>query len=223
MKKFMIVALCLAFPAISIFAQGITTASDYFKSISERYSEIQDYEADVIIKIGKSEMTGRISYKRPEMLRIDFSDPAEQVVLFNGNDLTIYLPGSSAILEQSVSANDAKGANAATAEGLALMRRYYTVAYQSGQSAVPLDEGSDEMVVNFLLQRRSATESFREIKLSVDPSTKLIRRVHATTSQDEEYVFDIFNYKLNSNISDQRFIYDPPSSANNYNNFLLSE
>ncbi|MCI5830119.1 MAG: outer membrane lipoprotein carrier protein LolA [Treponema sp.] len=223
MKKLMTVALCLVFLSIMAFAQGITTASDYFKTISSRYSEIQDYEADVIIKIGKSDMTGRISYKRPEMLRIDFSDPAEQVVLFNGSDLTIYLPGSSAILEQNVSANDAKGANAATAEGLSLLRRYYTIAYESGQSAVPLEEGSDEMVVNFLLQRRSATESFREIKLSVDPSTKLIRRVHAVTAQDENYIFDIFNYKLNSNISDQRFIYDPPSSANNYNNFLLSE
>ena len=220
MKKFFSIPFCLALTASSIFCQGITTASDFFKSISERYSEVQDYEADVTIIIGKTEMSGRVSYKQPEMLRIDFSDPAEQVVLFNGSDLTIYLPGSSAILEQNVSGNEA---NAATAEGLSLMRRYYTVAYQSGQDAVPLDDGSDEMVVNLLLQRRSATESFREIKLSVDPSTKLIRRVHATTAQDEDYIFDIFNYKLNSNISDQRFIYDPPSSANNYNNFLLSE
>ena len=220
MKKFFSIPFWLALTASSIFCQGITTASDFFKSISERYSEVQDYEADVTITIGKTEMSGRVSYKQPEMLRIDFSDPAEQVVLFNGSDLTIYLPGSSAILEQNVSGNEA---NAATAEGLSLMRRYYTVAYQSGQDAVPLDDGSDEMVVNLLLQRRSATESFREIKLSVDPSTKLIRRVHATTAQDEDYIFDIFNYKLNSNISDQRFIYDPPSSANNYNNFLLSE
>ncbi|MBQ0039957.1 MAG: outer membrane lipoprotein carrier protein LolA [Treponema sp.] len=222
MKKIITAALCFAFATVLSFSQGITTANDFFKTISDRYSEIKDYEADVTITVAKSEMTGRISYKRPEMLRIDFSDPAEQVVLFNGTDLTIYLPGSSAILEQNVSGADAN-ANAATAEGLSLMRRYYTVAYESGQSAVPLDEGSDEMVVNLILQRRSATESFREIKLSIDPSSKLIRRVHATTAQDETYRFDIYNYKLNSNISDQRFIYDPPSSANNYNNFLLSE
>ena len=143
MKKFFSIPFCLALTASSIFCQGITTASDFFKSISERYSEVQDYEADVTITIGKNEMSGRVSYKQPEMLRIDFSDPAEQVVLFNGSDLTIYLPGSSAILEQNVSGNEA---NAATAEGLSLMRRYYTVAYQSGQDAVPLDDGSDEMV-----------------------------------------------------------------------------
>ena len=220
MKKFFSIPFCLALTASSIFCQGITTASDFFKSISERYSEVQDYEADVTITIGKTEMSGRVSYKQPEMLRIDFSDPAEQVVLFNGSDLTIYLPGSSAILEQNVTAS---GPNAATSQGLSLLRRYYTVAYESGQSAVPLDENSDEMVVNLLLSRRSAAEAFRTIKLSVDPSTKLIRRVAAVSSQDVDYIFDFHNYNLNVNISDQRFIYDPPSSANNYNNFLLSE
>jgi len=36
-------------------------------------------------------------------------------------------------------------------------------------------------------------------------------------------VFTFSDYKLNQGIPDQRFIYDPPSSANVYNNFLLSE
>lgn len=220
MKKFLTAYVFVALSSVGVFAQEITTARDFFKDLSAKYSEIKDYEADVNITIGKSEMTGRISYKYPEMLRIDFSDPAEQVVLFNGTDLTIYLPGSSAILEQNVSGSEA---NAATAEGLSLLKRYYTVAYEFGQDPVPLDENSDEMVVKLLLQRRSATESFREIKIAVDPATKLIRKVHAVSAQDENYIFEMYNYKLNSNISDQRFIYDPPSSANNYNNFLLSE
>ena len=96
MKKFLTASVFIALSSVGVFAQEITTARDFFKDLSAKYSEIKDYEADVNITIGKSEMTGRISYKRPEMLRIDFSDPAEQVVLFNGNDLTIYLPGSSA-------------------------------------------------------------------------------------------------------------------------------
>ena len=201
-------------------SQGITTASDFFKSISERYTQIKDYEADIQIRIGKSSMAGKVSFKRPEMLRIDFTDPAEQVIVFNGDSLVIYLPGSSAILEQSVSGGEG---NFATAEGLSLLRRYYTVAYEVGQSPVPLEEGSDEMVVKLTLSRRSAGESFRTIKLAVDPATRLIRRVDATSSQDVRYVFDFANYNINTGISDQRFLYDPPSSANNYNNFLLSE
>lgn len=204
----------------STLAQGITTANDFFKTVSERYTQIKDYEASIQIRIGKSSMTGKVSFKRPQMLRIDFTDPAEQVIVFNGDSLVVYLPGSSAILEQSVSGGEG---NLATAEGLSLLRRYYTVAYEVGQSPVPLEEGSEEMVVKLSLSRKSAGESFRTIKLSVDPATRLIRRVDAVSSQDVRYVFDFWDYNINTGVSDQRFLYDPPSSANNYNNFLLSE
>lgn len=203
------------------FSQSILTASEFFKSVSDFYGTIQDYEADTDILVGSGgAMRGKVSFKRPEMLRIDFSQPDGQTILFNGETLVIYLPGSSAILQQTVSGS---GAAAATPEGLSLMRRYYTVAYESGQTPVPLDEDSAEMVVNLILRRRSASEAFSRMLVSVDPATLLIRRIVATTPADLDYVFYFSNYSLNTGISEQRFIYDPPSSANNYNNFLFSE
>ena len=204
------------------FADEIQTASAFFQTISENYASIKDYEATVDITIGKNAMSGKVSFKRPEMLRIDFTEPAEQVILFNGEKLTIYLPGSSAILEQSVDNSSAGGATLATPQGLNLMSRYYTIAYETGYE-VPLEENSDEMVMNLVLNRRAASESFREIILSIDTRTKLIRRVVATTAQSETFQFDFYDYQLNTNINNQRFIYNPPSSANNYNNFLFSE
>ncbi len=205
----------------SSFSQSILTASEFFKSVSDFYGSVQDYEADTDIIVGNNaSMAGKVSFKRPEMLRIDFSQPDGQTILFNGETLVIYLPGSSAILQQTVSGS---GAAAATPEGLSLMRRYYTVAYESGQAPVPLEEGSSEMVVNLILRRRSASEAFSKMLLSVDPTTKLIRRIVATTPAGLDYVFYFSNYNLNTGISEQRFIYDPPSSANNYNNFLFSE
>ena len=202
------------------FSQAITTASDYFKTVSDHYGTIQDYEADVDITTGGSTMNGKVSFKRPEMLRIDFTEPAEQVILFNGDNLTIYLPGASAILEQSVGSS---GASAATPQGLNLLRRYYTVAYETGQDAEPLEDGSDEMVVKLVFYRRSASEAFTEIHIAVEAGTLLVRRVTATTQQNETFTFDFYNYRLNTNISVQRFVYEPPSSANEYNNFLFSE
>jgi outer membrane lipoprotein-sorting protein len=204
-------------------AQGILTASSFFKSVSDNYATIKDYEADIDIKAAKNSMSGHLSYKHPNLLRIDFSNPEEQVICFNGDLLTIYLPGSAAILNQSVDNSSNNGANLATAQGLSLLGRYYSPAYETGQEPVPLDEGSDEMVVNLILHRRNMSEAFNQIKLSVSPSNMLIRRIVATTPQDEEFVFDFKNYVLNHGISDQRFIYDPPTSANNYNNFLFSE
>lgn len=219
MKK---VCLLMAgfFASAFIYAQGITTASDYFKTVSDYYATIQDYEADINIENGSSLMSGRVSYKKPQMLRIDFANPEDQVILFNGDDLTIYLPGSSAILEQSV---DSSGAQNNSATGLGLLRRYYTVQWAVGYDNVPLENGSDEMVKSLVLYRRSTTEAFNKIELFINPEENLIRRVIATTPQNEKFTFDIYNYSINKNLSDQRFMYDPPSSANNYNNFLFGE
>ena len=226
MKKFLITKflfLSVFFSSFSVSAQGILTASSFFKSVSENYSTIKDYEADVDIKAGKTSMRGKVSYKKPNLLRIDFSSPEDQVICFNGDLLTIYLPGNAAILNQSVDNSSNNGANLATAQGLALLGRYYSPAYETGQEAVPLEEGSEEMVVNLVLRRRNMSEAFSIIRMAVTPSSMLIRRISAVTPQGETFVFDFRNYKLNSGISDQRFIYDPPTSANNYNNFLFSE
>lgn len=222
MKKLFIMWMLVVATVAGAAAQQILTAASFFQSVSEQYGRIKDYEASIDIKAARVTMEGRVSFKRPDLLRIDFSRPASQVIVFNGDMLTIYLPESQAVLNQSVQGST-PGANLATPQGLSLMSRYFSVKYESGQAAVPLDEGSDEMVVRLVLSRRNTTEVFRYIKLAVSPDTKLIRRVEAVTTQGETFRFDFTNYQLNQGISDQRFIYDAPSSANNYNNFLFSE
>ncbi|MCR5253481.1 MAG: outer membrane lipoprotein carrier protein LolA [Treponema sp.] len=222
MKKLLLAVAALF--AGQLFAQSITTASAYFKTISEYYGTLKDYEVDFEIKVDKNESAGKLSYKSPDLVRMDYTNPEEQVIVFNGDTLTIYLPGSNAILQQDVNTSGNNSANTLTTpQGLSLLSRYYTVAYETGQNAEPLDPDSDEMVIKFVLTRKSAAEAFRSIKICVNEGTKLIRRIEAVTPKGEEFIFDFYDYKLNQNISDQRFIYDAPSSANNYNNFLFSE
>ncbi len=206
------------------FSQSILTAAAFFQSVSGEYGKINDYEADISLKKQKSVMEGRVSFKRPDLLRIDFTKPSDQVICFNGDTLTIYLSEIPAILNQNVeSTGSNNAANLATPQGLSLMSRYYSIAYENGQDAETLEEGSTEQVVKLRLSRRNTTEAFRYIYLSVLPDSKLIRRIVAVTPQNEQYQFDFTNYTINQGISDQRFIYDPPTDANNYNNFLFSE
>jgi outer membrane lipoprotein-sorting protein len=206
----------------TLFAQSqILTAGAFFKTLSEFYSAILDYEAAMTISAGRTTMAGRVSYKKPELLRIDFTSPRDQVIVYNGDMLTIYLPGNSATLSQAGSGSS-RGTNLATAQGLNLMSRYYNIAYETGADPVPLEPGSEELVVRLILTRKSASEEFRTIKLSVNPNSRLIRRVEAA-ARSEIFVFSFSDYRLNQGISDQRFIYDPPASANDYNNFLFAE
>lgn len=208
------------------YSQEIITAERYLTSVGERYGELRDYEGRIAILSGTNEMYGTISHLSPAFLRIDFSTPAEQVIVFNGEQLTVYLPGYRATLTQSINArrpSGSSGASLATAQGLTLLRRNYIPAFVTGPDPVPLEEGSEEMVVKLRLTRRSVSEGFREILLDINPNTLLIRRIEGKTIAEGTVRFDFTNMLINQGIPEQRFIYDAPASANLYNNFLFRD
>jgi outer membrane lipoprotein-sorting protein len=210
----------------SLSAQEIVTAEKYMESVSERYGIIKDYEANINIRSGNSEMRGRASYLTPSFLRIDFTSPAEQVIVFNGELLTVYLPEYRAVLNQTITPSRrpaSSGASMASAQGLILLRRNYVPAFVTGPDPVPLDSATPDRVVKIRLTRRNISEGFREIILNIDPNTKLIRRIEGRTIAEGLVQFDFSNIKINQGIPEQRFIYDSPASANLYNNFLFRD
>ena len=217
-KRYISVGIVLLVCAFSGLSQGITTANEFFKEVSDKYASFKDYSASVDIIVDKKDMSATVLYLAPDKMRMDFTEPASQTIVYDGKKLICYLPENASVLTQE-SANT----NPATAEGLSLLRRYYSVSYEESQSVVPLEEGSDEMVVKLILWRRSASESFRYLKLSVNPTTKLIRRIIAVTPGGTTYQFDFKNYEINQGLTEKRFQYDIPSGANSIDNFLYSE
>ncbi|MDR0410020.1 MAG: outer-membrane lipoprotein carrier protein LolA [Spirochaetaceae bacterium] len=222
-KQFFFVLFQAAVFAGGLYAQQIVTAENLLGRVSEKYAQFNDYEARITVRSGNAEMHGTVVHMRPNFLRIDFSTPAEQVIVFNGNMLTVYLPEYRAILNQSVGSNRASGANLATAQGLSLLRRNFAAAFITGPDPVPLDDSSNEKVVKLRLTRRYGSEGFREIILNVNPESLLIRRIQGTTIANGVVQFDFSDIKTNQGISERRFIYDSPASANIYNNFLFRD
>ncbi len=205
-------------------AQEILTAENFLASVADVYGPIKDYSADIVITSGESVMDGALIHKSPNLLRIDFVSPKDQVISYNGDTLTVYLPDYRAVLTQSVSSTGSRtGASLASKQGLSLLRKNYTVAYTVGPDPVPLDEGSAESVVKLSLVSRSASEGFSSLALSVTPGTLLIRRIEGTTIAGETVTFDFTNIVLNQGIPEARFVYDSPASANMYNNFLFKD
>jgi len=219
---FFLLLLSLSF----LYGQEIVTAEKYLEMVSERYSTVRDYEADITIRSGNTDMNGFVSHLTPSFLRIDFTRPAEQVIVFNGELLTIYLPEFRAVLNQSINQSrrtSTTGAGLASSQGLSLLRRNYVSSFVTGPNPEPLESGSSERVVKLRLTRLSLSEGFREIILSINPNTRLIRRIEGRTIADSEVSFDFTNIRTNQGIPEQRFIYDSPASANMYNNFLFRD
>lgn len=202
-------------------AQEILTAERFFDGVSERYGKLQDFSARVSITKGQEVMKGKLSYKTPNMLRIDFTDPAEQVLVTDGEELTVYIPKYEVILLQKLKRrSQAALANLVTSQGLNLLKKNYAVAYQSGPDDVPLEEGSREMVKKLRLSSRSTAEGFRQVILAVGRNG-LIRRITGITLNYEEFAMDLTDTVVNQNIPDTRFKYDAPAYANVYQNFLF--
>lgn len=223
MKKNLIFIFFLV-SAASVYGQTFLTAENYFAEVSEQYAGFKDYEADITITIGKNEvMIGRASYKSPTLLRLDFSQPAEQVFIYNGEMLTIYLPRRDTVLSQVVdTTNTSSSPSLATAQGLSLLRRSYQISYETGPEAVSYGN-TEEKVIRLVLTRRGASEGFRKLILSISEDTKLIRSIEGTTIGNENMKFEFSNYSINKGIPDTRFLYDSPPSANTFNNFLFNE
>lgn len=211
--------LYLSSPIIA--QEEMLTAENYFDTISVQYGQIEDYQAEIIITQEDNVMEGTIYYKQPNLLRIDFTQPEEQVLAIDGKALTIYIPRHSVIMHQPLKkGSSASMMSMASEEGLQMLKNNYSVAYAVGPDPVPLDEGSDEMVVKLNLTWRSTDEGFRQLELSIGENG-LIRRIIGVTVDYEEIQFDFNDIMINQNIPEARFEYESPASANIFENFLF--
>lgn len=222
-KRVFLILILLAFSAAA-FAQDIATAEQFFAKVSDRYAEIYDYEAAIQISSSGQIMKGKLFFKSPSLLRIDFTQPADQVIVFDGERLVVYIPQYRAVLQQETGSAGLGAASVALAsrEGLSMMKRNYTIAWEkSPPQAEALDEGSQEMVYRLVLTRKTVSEGFKTVRISVSESSLLMLRMEGWTVANEKISFDLSSMKLNQDIPATRFLYDAPASANVYNNFLF--
>ena len=223
-KKFYIFICLIIFPVLFSYAQEqdrIVTANEFLNYVSAQYGSINDYEAKIAITKGKEKMTGIIYYKTPSLLRINFDNPKEQVLVVDKEKLVIYIPKYRVIMQQKLKKKGGvSGAGMASREGLGILRKNYTVAYLESPDFVPLDTGSEEMVKKLKFVWRTADEGFRQLIMSVGEDN-LIRRMVCVTADYTEMQFDFTDIRTNEGIPDTRFEYDSPASANVFENFLF--
>ena len=210
--------------ASGAYSQEIFTATDFFEKLSATYGTIEDYQANVTITRSGVAMTGVLFHKAPDKLRINFSNPEEQVIVFDGKKLVIFIPKYRVIMSQKINPRDqlSKGASIASREGLGLLKRNYSVAYLESPNPVPLDRETarPEMVIKLKLVWKSTQEGFRQIDISVG-ANGYIRRVVGITPENDLIQFDFVSISVNQNIPDTRFDYTMPPAANEFENFLF--
>ncbi|ADK82846.1 LolA family protein [Sediminispirochaeta smaragdinae] len=213
--------IVFVFLSAALSAQEILTAERFFNTVSDAYGEVDDYEALITINHGDTTMEGVCYYKSPNLLRINFTEPKDQTIVVDGEKMSLYLPRQNVVLRQQLKRHSQVAlASMASSQGLALLKRGYSIAFLDGPDPVPLDEGSDLLVRNLNLHWRSTDEGFRQIIISVDEDLR-IRRMKGITADYESFQFDFNAVDVNQGIPDARFQYDEPASAYVIENFLF--
>ena len=222
MKKILLcINILLISMALTVSAQEILTAEQYFRAVSEHYGTIVDYRAQITIRHGEEVMEGEILYKTPNLLRINFTEPEDQVLVVDGIQLMLYLPIHHVLMRQDIDSHSTATLATMTSEqGLKLLSQSYSIAFLDGPAAVPLDEDSDEMVRKFKLVWRTPGQGFRQIEMSVDKNM-MIRRMVGINEDFETFSFDFVNIRVNQNIPAARFSFDEPPEAYMIENFLF--
>jgi outer membrane lipoprotein-sorting protein len=218
------IALFLALTAVAaLSSQEILSAEKFFDGVSAQYGKVTDYIAGVSVSVGKTvTYRGQLSYKSPVFLRIDFDDPKGQKWVFDNEKLVIYMPVPTEVvlIQRFRKRGSSELASMATKQGLNMLRASYGIAFASSPGLVPLDDDSKEQVIKLKLSAKSSGAPFSEIILSVGQDN-LIRRVDGLRAGGERVVMDLTGIRINQNIPDSRFKYDPPASANAFEDFLF--
>ncbi len=202
-----------------LYAQEIVTGIDFFDTVASNYNRIQDYIADITIQIGDDSMSGVVYYKNPNLLRINFTVPEEQVIVSDGEIIQVYIPDYNVTLIQRLQDQENPG-GFATGRGLQLLRRNYQIAFKDTPELQPMsDENSSIRVYKLFLAWRNTAQGFREIEMDISQDL-FIRRMTAITSDYRRIVVSFNSFQINQGIPDTRFEYDSPPSSNNFDNFL---
>jgi len=222
-RKAAIVLISLVLSPVLGSAQAATivSADAFFSQLSAAYAQVKDYEADLKITRGDAISTGLLSYKSPLYLNIKFDKPKDQVINFDGEQLLVYDPVDGAVLSQTYKKKTpAQLEGLVSSQGLNLWQKNYTIAFLTGPSPVPLEDGSREMVVKLKLDAKGTT-SFSQMILSVNRDLMIIRRVEGTLVSGDKLVMDFTDVRTNQNLPDSRFAYTAPPYASETPDWLF--
>lgn len=220
MRKAILISSLLIIPVLSLWSQQ--TAEGFFSSVSEQHGDVSDYQANITITKGSDVQSGDLYYKTPNQLRIDFTNPKDQVLIVNNELLELYIPKYRVSFKQALKKhNSATLASMVSGQGLKLLKRNYKIGYLVGPDPVPLEDNSPDMVVKLKLTWMSQTEGFRELEMSINPDDKTIRRIIGVTGSFETIIFDFENIDTLTHISDTKFEYESPATGTSIENFLF--
>ncbi|HEB30350.1 MAG TPA: outer membrane lipoprotein carrier protein LolA [Spirochaetes bacterium] len=225
MSKILLIALAILLLVSTIlFAQdtdekiNIVSINDIKKMMAEKFALIEDYSADFEWVNGNVNYYGRIQYKKPGKILLNFEEPEEQVIVSNESTLYIYLPKLKIVAQQALNEDAESTILAAASEsGLAKLIDEYSFSFYDTSS---LQYFKKTMAYHLTLNQKKAKVGFKKMDIWVS-DTGLILQSNGSSQSGINVSLTFLNIKLNTELPDYIFDFEIPTDAQIIRNIII--
>jgi outer membrane lipoprotein-sorting protein len=183
------------------------TADELLARVNARYKALRDFRADVVVTtsspfMGETSSSAGVLYAgQPNLVRVEFSSPTEQTVVFDGKYMYVYAPGGAQVLRYA-SPGISYLANLALA--LDNLSRDYDVelAAETGERAYELH-----------LRAKNRSTPFPEIRIWIDRERLVALRSDFYDAAGNRTSYHFSGYKFNLGLPASTFTFQLPPGA----------
>ncbi len=180
-----------------VFTPAQTDAGKLLSALQSRFDSIEDLSADITQSInGKTNLAGKIFYKKENKLRFEFRD---MLIVSDGETSWNYNKNENKVI---ITGYDSGGTDFLSIENL--------VYKYPEECSISSYEFEGKNVLEF--KPKTPTFSFSSIKLWIDEDD-LVGRALFDDPAAGLIQIDLSNYKLNKNIADSYFSFSPPAGS----------
>lgn len=219
-----LVGLALALPVVGVLQadppdHNWNSPQRLRESVEARFADLQTFTADFRITTVEgnrsSSMSGTLYYQKPGRLRYEFSQPAGNLIVSDGEIMWYYIRRANIVGQQSLTLNTENESQRpifSEDPGPGVSRLFDKYHYRFLGTAQPRAEfGGRYFVLD--LDQRERTGGYQKIVLYVDAETYMIHRAEADDGYGKKTSVVFSNIRVNPQLEGRLFQYSPPDNV----------